>query len=67
MKIEIINLFFSFGQNPSEFFFETLGIFSSKLPYRGSLDRPRGEICQKKSYTNVTLTDIDVTNYEGTL
>ena len=27
MKIEIINLFFSFGQNPSEFFFETLGIF----------------------------------------
>ena len=67
MKIEIINLFFSFGQNPSEFFFGALGIFLRKLPYSGSLDRPRGEICQNKSYTHVTLTDTDVTNYEGTL
>ena len=64
---EIINLFFSFGQNPSEFFFGALGIFLRKLPYSGSLDRPRSEICQNKSYTHVTLTDTDVTNYEGTL
>ena len=67
MKIEIINLFFSFGQNPSEFFFGALGIFLRKLPYSGSLDRPRGEICQNKSYSHVTLTDTDVTNYEVTL